>query len=78
MGKTEYRAPEAANHVEVWGLGSKRHGSSGEGGAPIEPGSPQAGAGQKMGQRFQDCSLLRIHGDKADWSIDMRTRRFRG
>ena len=53
MGETDGRTLEVGDHVDVIGLGGERHGQGGESGFAIEASASEAGAGEKVGERFQ-------------------------
>ena len=57
VGETVDLALEAAENVQVRGFGGQRHRGRGQRGFPVETGTPQAGAGQEVGDRFQSFSF---------------------
>src|SRR4051794_11730575 len=74
-------SPELADHVEVWSLSGQSKRQGGERCLAVEPGTPDARAGQEVSDRFQAviCILFRHrtlspHGYTA--GNELRKRRF--
>ena len=51
--EAEGGAAEAAEDIEIWCFGSQRERECRQRGLAVEPGTPQAGAGQEVSDGFQ-------------------------
>ncbi len=65
------RPGESPQHVEIGGFGCQRHRQGGVGGAAIEAAAGEDGSGEKVGDWFHLCCLMRDYRVRRTAATDL-------